>query len=536
MTAAGQRAPVRIDRIGKLADPELKLLLARRRLSSESVRRYASMLRRAERFCRSEGLALDELDPAGLDRFMASLPQTRGMLWHAKTALRHYWEGTGRRDAPDINVVGVMGRAGRDPSEGLAARERTARGEPGPLSSSSDRPLYDGLRARQLGPRTAAGYLAAIRRFAKWCEANGTSIDTATTWDLDAFAACLPRTRSTIMQVRLALLHYYAITGRPDPPTHVLRVPRRKRMISKALSDEEARKLEGAAVERRDLKGLAVVLGLYLGLRRFEIAQLRWSDFGNDGWLTFVGKGDLEATLPVHRVVQEYLRATPRRGEFVFPGRFGGPANPTTVWGWVREVSAAAGIREVPTHVLRHTALALGNDVTGDLRAVQDFARHAEPNTTAGYTRATRERLERVAKAIGDAYRPPATEEIASPGPTLSFAELVATVEGAHAVRAWSDLAEVLGDRPGWRFAGSMEGEGLIRFEHSPLLHATAMAWTNDRPATFVIWRYVDPGAEDFDTWDFPDARTLGVVIASFEAGGSPFPPTAEFRVSEGAF
>lgn len=45
--------------------------------------------------------------------------------------------------------------------------------------------------------------------------------------------------------------------------------------------------------------GLAVVIGLYRGLRRFEIAKLRWADFDSE-WLRLVGKGNVEAQLPVH--------------------------------------------------------------------------------------------------------------------------------------------------------------------------------------------------------------------------------------------
>jgi integrase/recombinase XerC len=84
----------------------------------------------------------------------------------------------------------------------------------------------------------------------------------------------------------------------------------------------------------------------------------------------------------------------------VFPGRFGGPQNPTTVWGWVREVSSTAGLPPVPTHVLRHTALATALDATGDLRTVQEIAGHASPETTAGYTRVTRKAMARAIGAI----------------------------------------------------------------------------------------------------------------------------------------
>lgn len=58
---------------------------------------------------------------------------------------------------------------------------------------------------------------------------------------------------------------------------------------------------------------------------------------------------------------------------------------------------------------LRHTALATANDATRDLRAVQEFARHARPETTALYTRVTARRLMEVAMSID--YRTPPKEE-----------------------------------------------------------------------------------------------------------------------------
>lgn len=84
----------------------------------------------------------------------------------------------------------------------------------------------------------------------------------------------------------------------------------------------------------------------------------------------------------------------------MFTGAGGGPLNPTTVWTWVRTVAASAGLPSVPTHVLRHTCLTTALEATGDLRAVQEFAGHARPETTAGYTRTSKRRLEAAVASI----------------------------------------------------------------------------------------------------------------------------------------
>lgn len=225
------------------------------------------------------------------------------------------------------------------------------------------------------------------------------------------YAESLPFSRSTRAALRSALGAFWRSIGREEGPQGAIRVPRKRRLKCRALDEVDAERLARAAAARGDRKGLVVLLGLYTGLRRNEIATLRWRDV-DDGWLNVIGKADREREIPLHPILLEALRAHrgstshtsatvgPPRSEWVFPGRYGGPQHPTTVWGWVREVSSAAGLPPIPTHVLRHTALATALDRTGDLRAVQELAGHASPETTAGYTRTTRRALLRAVESI----------------------------------------------------------------------------------------------------------------------------------------
>jgi integrase/recombinase XerC len=252
--------------------------------------------------------------------------------------------------------------------------------------------------------KTIVCYLTSLRAAVK-------SIDpaTVTAVQLREYADALPLARSSRAGLRSALGAYWKFLARTDGPGGAIRVPRKRRLKCKALDEADAARLAAAAAARGDRKGLAVLLGLYTGLRRNEIATLRWADV-DDGWINLVGKADREREIPLHPVLLEALRAHagwlppssvgPQRSEWVFPGRFGGPQNPTTVWGWVREVSSTAGLPPVPTHVLRHTALATALDATGDLRTVQEIAGHASPETTAGYTRVTRKAMARAIGAI----------------------------------------------------------------------------------------------------------------------------------------
>ena len=170
-------------------------------------------------------------------------------------------------------------------------------------------------------------------------------------------------------------------------------------MVCKALEPEEAESLVATARGWWP-EGAAVLFGMYLALRREEIAKAEWDRFDDDlEWYTVTGKNSKTATLPVHPALADEL--APRRGEgWVFPGRFGGHVCPATIWDWSKKVARAAGIETFTTHQLRHTSLTTALDNTGNLRSVMQFARHTKPQTTAGYTRTTKAQLVEVMEAL----------------------------------------------------------------------------------------------------------------------------------------
>ena len=167
------------------------------------------------------------------------------------------------------------------------------------------------------------------------------------------------------------------------------------------LSEADAACLAAAAIAEDSRAGLAVMLGLYAGLRREEIAGLRWAQI-TAGWLSVVGKREVAGEIPLHPVLEERLRVArlSRVSPFVFPGQGGGHVAPATVWLWCRQLSGRALGFEISPHVLRHTAIATLNDTTRDLRAAQVFARHLSPETTVLYTRVSRRRLVEAVEAI----------------------------------------------------------------------------------------------------------------------------------------
>jgi integrase len=257
------------------------------------------------------------------------------------------------------------------------------------------------LFERGLSDNTIRAYADAVRRAEQYLEGRRLTLPDVRASELVEYARTLPQTRDSLMILRNALRRYFAMLGRPDSALDAIRIPRKKRMVCRALDDNEAAALARVARGWGGPEGLAVLFGLYMGLRRSEIAKVRLDDVDEGGWLSIMGKGDLPAVLPLHPVIVAELARRTFDGPWVFPGAGGcGHASPATIWNYVRRVSEAAGLEGVTTHRLRHTCLATANDVTEDLRAVQDFARHARPETTAGYTRSTAKRLLQVIAAL----------------------------------------------------------------------------------------------------------------------------------------
>lgn len=271
-----------------------------------------------------------------------------------------------------------------------------------------DQALTEALLAQGLARKTVAVYVTAVRRV-------GAELDLATVGAGALYGWVeehVPPSRSSRALLRSALRAAWVASGRSTGPWRAVPVPRRPRMRCRALEGPQAAALGAVAAARArrgTRKGVAVLLGLYAGLRRSEIASLRWADVGADGWVRVVGKG-AERSVPLHPAAADALGALralssppppggPQRAR-VFAGARGPAVNPTTVWTWTRQLAAEAGVPGVTTHVLRHTALTAALEASRDLRAVQELAGHARPETTAGYTRAGPDRLRAAALAV----------------------------------------------------------------------------------------------------------------------------------------
>jgi integrase len=258
--------------------------------------------------------------------------------------------------------------------------------------------FHDYLTGLGLDERTIAYYVRHCRKAQAWLRTQGSELETCRAATLAEWASSLPNSHSSRGQVAAALTHYWEAIERANPPTKAIRVPPRMEMVCRTLEPNETRGLVKVALGWWP-QGTAVLAGLYLALRRFEIAKMEWERFDDElKWYRVTGKRSKTATLPVHPVLRSELAPHQAEG-WVFVG-LRGHVNPATVWEWVELVARSAGVRNLTPHRLRHTALAWAVDAGKPLRDVQSFARHSDPGMTAKYTRTTTRRLEEVVDAL----------------------------------------------------------------------------------------------------------------------------------------
>ena len=190
------------------------------------------------------------------------------------------------------------------------------------------------------------------------------------------------------------------------------------------LSVEEVRALLRSI--RRDtvvgLRDYALITAyVYTGRRSAEIRNLRWGEIRQEGGRWFyrwTGKGRKSRTdelpLPVYPAMVEYLRAAGRlegmkAGDFVFVARDGevaerlprvreavgreaGPLSGSFVNRVVKKCARRAGLKEIHTHTLRHTAAMLRRELGADLQALQELLGHSSLAITQIYVQHTETR------------------------------------------------------------------------------------------------------------------------------------------------
>ncbi|HEX7099644.1 MAG TPA: site-specific integrase [Acidimicrobiia bacterium] len=244
-----------------------------------------------------------------------------------------------------------------------------------------------------LAPATVRMYRFRLGQAIEAARELGVDLDSPTAVGLSKLRSAFPESNTTLRQVRCALGHWFDMQGKAAP-LKALRVPKKPRYHWRGLETDEARRLAREAT-RWHPEGLAVLVALYMGLRREEIATMRWDRFSPDlSTYQVYGKGGYQDTIPVADDLKPLLEAHHSAYVWLFPGAGRRHVNPATISEWVKRVAKAADIdpRTIAPHRLRHTAIGFVCDTEG-IRVAQRFARHVRIDTTQIYTRATEQQV-----------------------------------------------------------------------------------------------------------------------------------------------
>jgi integrase/recombinase XerD len=254
-----------------------------------------------------------------------------------------------------------------------------------------DTTLYEEwLLAQGLDPSTVYVYRGKVAAASRIAVEQGWDLRHMSASQLGSLTSRFPDSHSSRTMLRFALTHYWAMSG-VSCPAKAITAPKPPPPRYRGLEDDEAELLEKTALDWWPEGGITL-LGLYLALRRSEIAALRWEAF-EDGMATVVGKGRRTRYLPVHPILADQLAPHASEGH-LFPGEAGRiHIHAGTVALRVTKVCEAAGIRKVNPHALRSTCLTNLYEQTDDIHLVQTFAGHSDPKTTARYTRVTERRM-----------------------------------------------------------------------------------------------------------------------------------------------
>lgn len=199
-----------------------------------------------------------------------------------------------------------------------------------------------------------------------------------------------------------------------DNPIDAVRAPKIDAEIY-VFSEEESARFIRAVMREKDIRvKTALLILIYLGLRKGELCGLTWGsvDLGKgivhvaqqlkeksgEGLIlgklkTKESKADLPLSPMLAEVLAEYrqwwnehkaMYGDAWRGEWecLFVGDDGTPLNPSTINEWLDKLTERNGLPHVTVHSLRHLCATLLIRTHADPKTVQTILRHANVSTT----------------------------------------------------------------------------------------------------------------------------------------------------------
>ena len=199
-----------------------------------------------------------------------------------------------------------------------------------------------------------------------------------------------------------------------------------------ALTFEEYHRFETGLQNESPMHQALLKLMLYTGLRRGEVACLRWTDFDFDekklyvtqnaqnaksegGWYITTPKSGLKREIPLSEPIIEVMKEWQRtqatnnllkkgitQNKYCFEGYEGNYMTPASISNYFKKFGKKYGIEDFHPHKLRHTfATYYISSGSGDIVSLQHILGHADLSTTQRYLHVNKDAERRAMNKFG---------------------------------------------------------------------------------------------------------------------------------------
>jgi integrase/recombinase XerD len=279
-----------------------------------------------------------------------------------------------------------------------------------------------------LARHTLESYARDLKRLEAWANKSGKSVDALTRSDLRKWIASLSREGLAPSSVARAVsaargfFRFLMLDGHiRAQPTEDLDTPQGFTHLPRFLTEEEINQLLAAPdiSKEEGIRDRAMLELMYAaGLRVSELVSLKVADVDiHAGLVLCHGKGSKERRVPVGKSaihwLQQYTAVKASYGNATTPFMFSYRGHQLTrqfVWLRIKHHAAAAKLKDISPHTLRHSFATHLLQRGADSRSVQALLGHSDISTTQIYTHITNRHL----RASYDRHHPRARTAAAS--------------------------------------------------------------------------------------------------------------------------
>lgn len=276
------------------------------------------------------------------------------------------------------------------------------------------------LEKQEKSPNTIYAYSSDVAEFIRWfTDAVGEySPDQVSIVDIQEFRGYtynVKRNKPVSVNRKLAAIEQYFSTLmsegviKTNPAAGIKRIRCQQQSQVEALDNKDLYKLKRMFYMGANKRDIAIFeLMINTGLREAEVCNLQLSDvIISDRKGTVIvrsGKGEKYREIPLNAIarkaISDYLEVRQDKSDYLFVSNKSGRLSRSQLYRIIRKYSDIARVKAYP-HMLRHTfATKLLRESNVDLVTVKELLGHASINTTAIYTKANRNDMEKAVETL----------------------------------------------------------------------------------------------------------------------------------------